>query len=703
MNATELLAQLAQRKERNLAFFEKYFPNIHKSFKDLALKNAQLNIDPNTLEVNLVEDGQAIYPVDTNNHLLNEAQQFSDSFAVGSHNLPIRHNYEEEFPAGRFARTVIASFLKKVGATWGSAKPYQFTETLPQVVFLGSGIGKHIEALLKLRKVRHGILVEHNPDRFLASLYITDWDRLLTPYIERDDISFAISVGDTTESPEKKRVHIAFAAAWNNICFNIPFMPVQTVFYVHQGDKFYAQVAQRLNDEIEPFINVWGNYDDEINQLNHVLYNLRSGIKVFNPEDMSDDQRITLICGNAPSLDMVMPLMKEHREKLNIISAGSATHSLLQCDIYPDFCVTLESDYETYKFLSLLPQEKSKKIGLIAASQVHPKTFDLFGEGMCYIKNETSYAAAFDQFKSVESGTPSATNAALAVALDLNLPNMYLCGMNFGFSSGKKTHSDHSFYNEDKNEETFEDFKKSLEAESYYLEENQFGKIYTTPFYNTSRVHAQRKILMSLRKDIKNLSTGATIEHTLWSSIDELEDALGEITLPDQQSLLDRILKSTKQPTPHQINQALAKLKKSFSEMSEKITEIAINIEGTLDSIESSIFHIALLTNESNNRITHSEATKMIRGSIWFWLMNLYALARSRDEKELEALTQTWKKYFLFFINNVGRHSQDFLNNKAIREAAMEQSITEHEVGIEGWIKELSEATGDNIEYSVSG
>ena len=43
-------------------------------------------------------------------------------------------------------------------------------------------------------------------------------------------------------------------------------MPVQTVFYVHKADPFYTKVAERLNNEIEAYINVWGYYDDEVNQ-----------------------------------------------------------------------------------------------------------------------------------------------------------------------------------------------------------------------------------------------------------------------------------------------------------------------------------------------------------------------------------------------------------------------------------------------------
>src|SRR5690606_31270509 len=306
-------------------------------FANLWLKNAQLNIDPNTLEVNLVENGKAIYPLNAKETNINEARQFSDAFKPGFMNHPLRRSTPNNFYRGRFAHGSIANFLEAVQPVAEAIKPYTFRESLPQVVFLGSGLGLHISAFLEMRPVKHAVLVEHNPDRFLASLYLTDWEAIITPYIEDQTRSFVLSVGDTTELSEDERVHQGFAGAWNTICLNVPFMPVQTVFYIHQADPFYTKVANRLNDEIEPYINVWGYYDDEVNQLNHLFHNIEQKIPVFKKVDLSGLSKPTIVCGNGPSLDTYLPLIKQHRDKLHVIAAGSAAHSLLKNDIYPDF------------------------------------------------------------------------------------------------------------------------------------------------------------------------------------------------------------------------------------------------------------------------------------------------------------------------------------------------------------------------------
>lgn len=513
MDIQQRAQQLQHTKKKNLAFFQRCFPSVYENFKDRQLVNAQLNLDPSNGIVNLIENDQAIYPLHVLEANKKEALQASNSYRAGSRSYPLRRSHFGDFYRGRFFHGTLSRFIEDANKVVGGPKPYTYGETLPQVVFLGSGLGIHIEEFLRLRKVTHVVLVEHNADRFLASLYVTDWESIITPYIKDKNSSFILSVGDNTQfEKEEDRIYTAYAGAWNSIARNVPFMPLQTIYYNHLADPFYEKVVARLNDEMLAYFGVWGYYDDEVNQLNHVFHNIEQGIPVLKRIDLSGSSKITLICGNGPSLDNYLDFIKENREKLHIIGAGSATHSLLKNDIYPDFIVTLESDYATYKALQVMPTEEVKKVPVIAAAQVHPGTFGLFGDALMYIKQETTYAALFDQYDAVNIGTPSATNAALAVAIDLNLKNIYLLGMDFGFKDPTKSHSDSSFYSEEENNQRFQEFKNKISADSFLLESNQFGDIYTTPFYNTARKHAEKKILNSERFDIKNLSTGATIE-----------------------------------------------------------------------------------------------------------------------------------------------------------------------------------------------
>ena len=114
MDAQQFAQQLQQRKEKNLAFFKRYFPSIYEKFHGLKLKNSQLNIDSNTLEVNILEQGQALYPLDANAFNQKEALTFSDAFKPGSFNHPISRSTPDAFYRGRFFHGSLANFLEAV-------------------------------------------------------------------------------------------------------------------------------------------------------------------------------------------------------------------------------------------------------------------------------------------------------------------------------------------------------------------------------------------------------------------------------------------------------------------------------------------------------------------------------------------------------------------------------------------------------------
>lgn len=692
MNAQQLVQELEQRKQKNLQFFARYFPDIYNQFKDKTMENSRLNVNPENFEVNLVEDEQAVYPEPVKEFNEQEAQQFSDFFAEDTYNESMRHNCYDDFYHGRYAHGLTALFLKRLGFNdvVSSISPYRFGHSFAQLAFLGCGLGLHIQALLKKRPVKHVVVVEHNPDKFLASLYITDWEEIITPYLLDKTTSFVLSVGNTLELDEKDRVHQAFAGVWNHICLNVPFLPIQTVFYVHKADAFYTKVADRLNNEMEPFVNVWGYYDDDVNQFNHVMHNIRNGMGILQKQDFSHDERITLVCGNGPSLDEMIPVIKKHREKFNVISAGSTTHSLLTQDIYPDICVTLESDYVTYKSFYLSPQDKLKKVNLIGAAQIHPDTFGLFNKSLMYLKTETSYSNIFSKGEDIANGTPSATNAALAIAIDLNFSKIHLIGLDYGFASKRKTHSDSSFYREEENAEKFEGYTTGIADNSYLLEENKFGKIYTTAFYNTSRVHAERKIMGSNHENIINLSKGATIDCTQWGEISELEALLNKLDIDkEQEHFFDTLYKQARHIDEAEAQKGLAEIRSTFNEFKQKSLIIIDNLQPSIDSIETTVFKINQLI-VNHNKMKHRKAIFFIRGSVWFWLFELYAIAKRIDKKvNLDTLVKEWKHYFGFFITNIDKHCLEFIEQDAKDSKRLELTIADAEPNIDKWLELL--------------
>ncbi|KZZ41107.1 MAG: DUF115 domain-containing protein [Saccharospirillaceae bacterium] len=682
----EVLASLQARKEKNLSFFARNFPGIHEKVKERKLQRTQVNIDPKSLEVNLMKEGIAIYPEAVAGFNHKEARQFSDAFPVGGMNHPLRHTFDTELHQGRFFHGTLARFLRTVGAVQGNERPYRFEHSIPQVAFLGCGLGQHISEFLKIRDVRHIVVAEHDMDVFAASLYVTDWEDLITPYIQDQTKSFVLSIGDTIELEDHIRVHTGFAAVWNNICMNIPFMPIQTVFYVHQGDAFYTRVANRLNEEIEPYINIWGFYDDEINQLNHLIHNINQRVPVMRSIDLSSSPRATLVCGNGPSLDHYIETIKKYRARLTVIAAGSAGHSLMKNGIKPDFLVSLESDAAMYDDLALIPEVET--IPIIGAAQIRPETYNLFSDGIMYLKQETTYAKVFEsKYDTVMDGTPSATNAALAVAIDLKLPNIFFVGLDYGFQDKMQTHSQSSFYLDEDTSGQFEDWRKNLADGAYFLEENEHGKIYTTPFYNTSRTHAQRKLLSGKRFDIHNLSQGATIENCPFMKKDDFIKLLENLTDSDYDVF--QLVKNAASPISHaEKNTGIKIIRKAIVAISEELLEYTNQLQPNLESIEVFCFKAnQSVINNKNPDV--ALVSMMVRGTIWFWLFNLYALAKHFDaEKDLPDIVKTFTEYFSSFLRDLPKHYDSYLSDtKNPDDIKLTLQISENEPDIEKWLK----------------
>ncbi|EAR09463.1 hypothetical protein MED297_02547 [Reinekea sp. MED297] len=689
----QMLSEITARKTKNLAFFQKYFPDTYNAFKDRVLESLKINIDPNTLTFEIIENDKAIYNGDVYKTSIKEARTFSNAFQAGSSNLPLRQSFADEYNWNRFFHGSIGRYLQEAGSVKGNVKPYSFDSELPQVVFLGSGAGVHVASLVKERHIRHVTLVEHNPDKFLASMYFTDWEEVIMPFITDATRSFVFSVGDTSHSENKDQIHQAFASAWNGICLNVPFMPIQTVYYVHQGDAFYTQVANRLNKEIESYITVWGFYDDEINQLNHIKHNLTSGTPLLNVQDYSGLSKPVIICGNGPSLNHYVDIIREHRDSLTVVAAGSAAYSLSKEGIQPDIVVTSESDLVAYRAFKLLDRDAFKDTLIIGASQIHPRTWELFGHSLAYIKQETATSEAFENLThSVTFATPSAANAALAVMLDLKIQNLFMVGMDFGFTKSGKTHADSSFYFDEKHDkvELIQRAKDYVASDTFFLEKNQYGEIHTTPFYNNCNLFTQKKLRDVNRKDIINLSRGATVELAEFGTPDDLLNAIHAWTPSETDiDLKAELIKNAHTISRQQFDDAIKFIKTDMEQRLAKMRKEVAQLKPNRQSIDTALTNINRV-NVKNKKASGS-LSMLLRGSIWYWLYNFYALSKQiNPEKSLEEQTEIFRRHFLRFADRLPDHFSFYLSTET-NDLRLERTILEAEPEIEAWFEDFED------------
>ena len=104
-----------------------------------------------------------------------------------------------------------------------------------------------------------------------------------------------------------------------------------THFYNHLGDGRNGRVIDKLCYNIAADIATWGNYDDEVNQLNQALYNIQNSGQ-FLPKSIPNSGALPVsIVGAGPSLDETLLPLKQLQSRSFIISCGPALSVSVCC------------------------------------------------------------------------------------------------------------------------------------------------------------------------------------------------------------------------------------------------------------------------------------------------------------------------------------------------------------------------------------
>ena len=368
--------QYIARRLKNLQFFQRCYPGIFSHFSTYELQSSQLDILPKTDEVDLIEQGQHVYGGGAKAYAPKEASQFLDAFDCGNKVRSVSPLYKGEYKNPRYfaehlERIYGGSPLQEDGEYDGYTVPNYF----PMVVFMGCGVGLHVEAICAQRDVHHVCVVETNMDRFMASLYVVDWETLVTPYLLNDTRSFKFIL-----IPKEQQISQIRNEVWNYLIENGPIFPVMTQFYNHLGSPLFDQVITAINADLYVHLLSFGNYDDELNQLNNAIHNFKQGSTLLPIPNAKGFDLPVCIIGSGPSLDARIAWLQAYQDQVLIISCGTALRALHAHGVKPDIQIELESDFNTYSTQALMEDKAfMKSIRLVGAAQLTPLMLTLFG------------------------------------------------------------------------------------------------------------------------------------------------------------------------------------------------------------------------------------------------------------------------------------------------------------------------------------
>lgn len=640
-------------KNRNMDFFRVNFPQVFDVLSSTELTTYGLTIDPKNRIIDLHKNGESLYSGDAITHSRHEADTFLNSFSQGKLIRTIA-------PPGRGKNSFVRFYSKRMNALINSVPDNIalnewniIPDFYPMVVFMGSGLGLHIADILSERDVLNTVVFEPDREVFLASLYVTDWDQLLQPLIDKGrKVEMMIGTLDDI-SVETMSGHL-----WNELIKYTPSFPLTCLFLNHRKRDRFEKCVNKIRNDLHFFLNQWGYYDDEINQMNNALHNLFGHVKPM-VSSLKFDVPMAVI-GGGPSLDQRIDELLKYHKKVLIISAGTAIHSLLKKGIIPDIHVEIESHMLTYESLSKIEDLRFfEKTLLIGAVQLPPNVFNLFKRKAYFIKDSTALSELFaTKEEIVYRATPTCTNTGCAIAVHLHSPELFMYGMDFGFSSKENHHAKDSIYYTDELSDAIRAELSRTYDNITTVESVDGNDIYTIPMYNTSRRSVEyliERMRYIYAGRAFNCSGGAKIEGSEYLTVGDIERKLQDYPDLNKEFISDAFIGVSLEADTirDQVNYGYQYLKTSTREIQAFVN--GFNPESLI-----SLFNICHQINR-HSLMVHNERygnlIYMTRGSIWHILNAGASVALSiRDETERTAYLKRWKDTFTAYLKDLPEH-----------------------------------------------
>lgn len=493
--------------ENNLRAFEQYFPSLFLQFKDYQYRHWQPIINRQSGEVNLFHLRSSTVlnaeSAKANAHAL--ARHFQrypnrDGLIFGYEQDKLKHYLHNIFV--RRTATVLRAHNDKVG---------ELPENIKAMIFFGIESGYTIASLLQTNSIDCLILCEPNPDFFYASLFAINWADILKSVDEAEQRIY-INIGEAG-------AHLF--SDLNRQFVNIgPYILNETYFLQGYANKLLSRAIKDLRDQLKITFSLGENLDHALYGIEHTVHAIADGIPLMAAQAPSLLPKPLLelpvfIVGNGPSLDNSIELLRESRQKMIVVSCGTALQALYRYGITPDFHAEVEQNRATFDWASRVnAPEFLKSITLISVNGIHPDTCGLYKDTLIAFKTgEASSITAMailgaTRFSQLKHSFPTVSNLAIDFFTTLGFQQLYLVGVDLGFVDYENHHSKQSGYFE--NGKAIYDYQKDL-AKSLPVRGNFREQVFTKAEFNMSRTMMEQ--LLSLYQiDVFNLSDGAYIQ-----------------------------------------------------------------------------------------------------------------------------------------------------------------------------------------------
>lgn len=489
--------------QKNINFFNKNLPaiaSIIKNNKDKRFIFKKHQQKSNILDKKL---GSFIYPEDIN------------LFATKQVNKNIKNPVKHHFSIGQWNHDWAKQkkYINQIKAFQQKYTTLNDTNNHYDIVFMvGCGLGHHISLLLERKSIKHLCLFEPHPDMFIASLYHIDWQLI----IENNPGTIHFFIG----SDENQSLSLLSKKMGEEI-------PLYHMFncyhYYHFIGDAYKKIIDSLQKKSAVIFQRFGFIEDEIISLKNTLLLFKKHYRlILNQPKVFFDKPI-IIVANGPSLDNIIPFIKENKSNFLLCSCGSALSALLENKIIPDLHVIQERLTNTNQITTDENLKLCKKIIVLSLNVVSTSVIELFKDAIIGFKaHDAGFSLIGDDINThlspLPNTNPTVLNTALSFIIRLGFNKILLAGADFGASDKKKHHSKSSLY-----------YTKNMPLGDYdcsQLSIKTKGKdesiIYTSSIFLSSLLQIENLISLYPRVTVYNVSNGVKIKNATFITHQEL-------------------------------------------------------------------------------------------------------------------------------------------------------------------------------------
>ncbi|MCE0556212.1 6-hydroxymethylpterin diphosphokinase MptE-like protein [Motilimonas sp. E26] len=503
-----------------------------------------------------------------------------------------------------------------------------FPEALGMLICFGLGTGFYLENLISTHEVNRIYIYEPNHDFFYASLHLIDWHYILTTLDEKGG-SLHLSLGGDEE--------VFFADLGSDLFRKGRYDISKAFVYEHYLDEKISNAVKLFKLKSYELVYGFGFFDDALMAVAHHYHNLRTSPAIAVKEPLTCNATVPVfICGNGPSLDKNMALIKNHADRAIIVSCGTTIDSLLRNGILPDFHVEQERTRPVHDRLLSVDKSLLKKIPFLSINTVSPEVFGLFERRMVGLKADEpstlltrSLSHLGTSIKRVAYCNPTVANCALTLVEALGFREFYFIGTDLGFPFGQHHSKDSIYYKEDGEDKALFDLKDQNHLE---LPGNFGGSVRTSSAFGYSAQSLTAFITRSPHINCFNLSDGVFVE-----GAQPLEPHLLELgtSAIDKKEIVDRCFDYYHRDCIDlaiEFEQGLSQL--NFDEFIDGLIEITYEPQVTRFDALTNLYRQYIYL-ESGGEQESLYFRDMIRGSILYTHTILSRILQSIEDPEI--------------------------------------------------------------------